>query len=625
MPCWKPPMPGSAMSPAEARGAPPAEAQGAPPADARGAPPADATGALTAWVAALAAALDGPDPAAAATLFAEECYWRDLLAFTWTIRTLEGRPAIAAMLARRAGPVQARGWVVESAKQVNGDIEGWIVFETATARCRGHVRLKEARCFTLLTAARALHGHEEAEGPTRERGAPLPGAADRRPWLERRTAEAAALGHQTQPYVLIVGGGQGGLGLAARLKRLGVPALVIDTHPRPGDNWRRRYKSLCLHDPVWYDHMPYIPFPAHWPVFTPKDKLGDWLEMYARVMELDCWNSTTCRQAAYDKASKTWTVEVERDGARITLHPAQLVLATGMAGLPQRPDFPGMDRFLGQQHHSSRHEGGAAYAGKRVVVVGSNNSAHDICADLVEHGADVTMLQRSSTLVVKTDTMLRRGWGALYSEEAVAAGIDTDTADLLAASIPYRVMPRLQRPVWAGIATEDAAFYDRLRAAGFLLDFGEDESGLALKYLRRGSGYYIDVGASELIADGAIRLRSDAGLRAIEPEGVRLDDGSLLPADVIVYATGYGSMNGWAELLISKDVADRVGPCWGLGSGTARDPGPWLGELRNMWVPTAQEGLWFHGGNLAQSRHYSRYLALQLLARFAGIPTPVYA
>jgi putative flavoprotein involved in K+ transport len=145
-----------------------------------------------------------------------------------------------------------------------------------------------------------------------------------------------------------------------------------------------------------------------------------------------------------------------------------------------------------------------------------------------------------------------------------------------------------------------------------------------MKYVRRGSGYYIDVGASDLIADGRIKLRSGVGIERIKRHSVILTDGSELPADLIVYATGYGSMNGWAAKLISQEVADRVGKCWGLGSGTAKDPGPWEGELRNMWKPTRQPGLWFHGGNLAQSRFYSQYLALQLKARQAGIPTPVY-
>ncbi len=586
---------------------------------------ADPANELQKWVDDFAAALTTPDPAAASALFAEDGYWRDLIAFTWTLRTFQGRQAIQGMVHARATTIGAHGWTTDGATEKNGIVEGWISFQTRVATCRGYVRLKSGLCWTLLTAGRDLIGHEEAQGATRERGAPLPGATDRRSWLERRTEEHSRLGHENQPYVLIVGGGQGGLALGARLKRLGVPALVIDTHERPGDNWRSRYRSLCLHDPVWYDHMPYLPFPAHWPVFTPKDKLGDWLEMYAKVMELDCWNSTSCTAATHDAEQGVWTVKLNRCGTEVTLRPTHLVLATGMAGMPQLPDFPGMSSFRGTQHHSSQHRGGAAYAGQKVVVIGSNNSAHDICADFWEHGADVTMVQRSSTLVVRTETMLRRGWGALYSEEAVQAGIDTDKADLLAASLPYGVLPDLHRPLWEAIAAEDAEFYDRLRAAGFLLDFGEDGTGLSLKYLRRGSGYYIDVGASELIASGAIKLRSDSAVSEIVPEGVKLADGSVLEAELIIYATGFGSMNNWAEKLISKEVADAVGPCWGLGSNTARDPGPWEGELRNMWKPTAQPALWFHGGNLAQSRHYSRYLALQLKARFEGIPTPVYS
>ena len=580
---------------------------------------------LQAWLDTFSQALAAGDADAVAALFADDCYWRDLVAFTWTLRTLEGRGAIHAMVQARAASVRPSGWTLDGAvKHSNGVVESWFTFETATARGRGHLRLKDGRCWTLLTAARELKGHEERQGPTREMGVLPPGAADRRTWLERRADTARRLGHEEQPYCLIVGGGQGGLGLGARLKQLGVPTLIIDVHERPGDNWRKRYKSLCLHDPVWYDHMPYLPFPAHWPVFTPKDKLGDWLEMYAKIMELDCWNSTRCIGAEYDSGEKRWTVQVDRAGEVLTLRPTHLILATGQAGVPRMPVIPGMETFRGEQHHSSAHPGGEAYAGKRCVVIGSNNSAHDICADLYEHGASVTMLQRSSTLVVRSETFVRANYVALYSEAAVAAGIDVDQADLIAASMPYHLAADVQRPIWQRIAEEDADFYDRLRAAGFLLDFGEDGSGLGLKYLRRGSGYYIDVGASELIASGAIGLRSDSPVAAITPEGVQLEDGSLLPADLIVYATGYGSMNGWAERLISKAVADAVGPCWGVGSGTSGDPGPWQGELRNMWKPTAQEALWFHGGNLAQSRHYSRYLALQLKARFEGIPTPVY-
>ncbi len=402
-----------------------------------------------------------------------------------------------------------------------------------------------------------------------------------------------------------------------------MPAIVVDRHERPGDQWRKRYKSLCLHDPVWYDHLPYLPFPQNWPVFAPKDKIGDWLESYTRVMEVPYWSKTTCLSASFDEAEQRWTVEVDRDGERVTLRPTQLVLATGMSGKPSVPTLPGQDVFRGEQHHSSAHPGPDRYVGKRAVVIGSNNSAHDICKALVENGVDTTMVQRSSTHIVRSDSLMDLGLGDLYSERAVNSGMTTEKADLTFASLPYRILHEFQIPIYDAIRERDKDFYDRLAAAGFDLDWGEDNSGLFMKYLRRGSGYYIDVGASDLIADGTIKL-AHGQVDHLTEDSVVLADGTVLPADVVVYATGYGSMNGWAADLIGQDVADKVGKVWGLGSDTLKDPGPWEGEQRNMWKPTRQDNLWFHGGNLHQSRHYSLYLALQLKARYEGIPTPVY-
>lgn len=579
-----------------------------------------------AWLAALERACDACDSQAAAALFVDVSFWRDLVAFTWNITTMEGRDGIASMLFANLARVAPHAFAVDGdATEADGIVDAWFTFETAVARGKGHLRLQGAKCWTLLTTATELKGYEERRGATREKGAEHGAARDRKSWLDRQMAEATQLGYTRQPHVIIVGGGQGGIALAARLRRLDVPTIVIEKNARAGDSWRNRYKSLCLHDPVWYDHLPYMPFPEHWPVFAPKDKLGDWLEMYTRVMELNYWTSSECRSATYDAAKGEWTVVVNRDGTDVTLHPKELVLATGMSGIANVPTYAGAETFAGVQCHSSKHAGGEAFVGKKCVVIGSNNSAHDICADLWEHGADVTMVQRSSTHIVKSESLMEHALGGLYSEAAVAAGMTTEKADLTFASIPYRIMADLQKPVYAKIAEQDAEFYDRLRAAGFMLDFGDDDSGLFMKYLRRGSGYYIDVGASELIADGHVKLKSGVGVTAIEPHAVVLSDGTKLEADLIVYATGYGSMNGWAAKLISQDVADIVGKCWGFGSSTTKDPGPFEGELRNMWKPTRQPGLWFHGGNLHQSRHYSLYLALQLKARQVGIPTPVYA
>ena len=233
------------------------------------------------------------------------------------------------------------------------------------------------------------------------------------------------------------------------------------------------------------------------------------------------------------------------------------------------------------------------------------------------------MVQRSSTHIVKSDTLMDIGLGALYSEQAVAGGMTTEKADLAFASLPYRIMHEFQIPLYDQMRERDQDFYDRLEAAGFDHDWGDDGSGLFMKYLRRGSGYYIDVGSAELVANGDVKL-ARGQVKELTEDSVVLQDGTSLQADLVVYATGYGSMNGWAADLISPDVADKVGKVWGLGSDTTKDPGPWEGEQRNMWKPTQQAALWFHGGNLHQSRHYSLYLALQLKARYEGIPTPVY-
>ena len=577
------------------------------------------------WLSRFGAALDREDLAVAADMFEEDSYWRDLVSFTWNIKTLEGQESIKAMLQATLPDVQPSSWrIAGGAASVNGVTEGWFTFETASSRGRGHIRLRSGKCWTLLTTMTELKGFEEARGTTRIAGTEHGVFKNRQSWLERKAQEEAELGYKTQPYCVIIGGGQGGIGLGARLKRLDAPTIIIERNHRPGDSWRKRYKSLCLHDPVWYDHLPYLPFPDHWPVFSPKDQIGDWLEMYVKVMELNYWHSTECLRAHYDETTREWMVTVERAGKTVVLRPKQLVLATGMSGMPNVPEIPGAGSFKGVQHHSSQHPGPDDYAGKKCVVLGSNNSAHDICAALWEHGADVTMIQRSSTHVAKSDSLMELVLGPLYSESAVQAGITTDVADLLFASVPYKIMPTFHVPIYQEIARRDADFYERLRQAGFLLDFGDDGSGLFMKYLRRGSGYYIDVGASELIADGRIKLYSGVNIERIQEDSVVLTSGAVLPADLIVYATGYGSMNTWAARLISQEVADRVGKCWGLGSATAKDPGPWEGELRNMWKPTQQSALWFHGGNLHQSRHYSLYLALQIKARQAGLPTPVY-
>jgi putative flavoprotein involved in K+ transport len=577
-----------------------------------------------AWLASFSDKLGSGDITGALELFADDCYWRDLVAFTWNVKTMEGRADIAAMLSATLAATAPSHWHVTSASGSGAaPIEAWFTFATAVGKGSGIFRLEGGKCRTILTTLQSLDGYEEALGFTRAMGVRHGADRSRMTWSERRAQEEASFGNGADPYCLIIGGGQGGIMLGARLKQLGVPTVIIEKNAKAGDSWRNRYRSLVLHDPVWYDHLPYIPFPAHWPVFTPKDKMGDWLEMYVKVMELTYWGGTECMSASFDEAEKRWTVSLVRDGKPVILRPAQLVFATGAYGPPKFIELPGADAFRGEVIHSSQYSDGSRYAGKKVAVIGGASSAHDVAVDLWEAGADVTMVQRSPTTVVRSGTLMDLAFDT-YSEQAVADGIDVDKADMIAAATPFALQPEKQKALYDRIRERDADFYRKLEATGFLLDFGPDETGLMMKAYRTGSGYYVDVGASQLIIDGEIRIQPGVEIDRLTPTGIRFADGSQIEADAVIQSTGFHSMHEVVARIVSREAADGIGTCWGLGSGTRHDPGPWHGELRNMYKPVAQENLWFQGGNLALSRFFSKFVALQIKARMEGIDTPVY-
>jgi putative flavoprotein involved in K+ transport len=578
------------------------------------------------WLARLDGALTRRDIPAATELFLAESYWRDMVAFTWNVHTAEGREAIGGMLDACLHHARPAAWQIDGpARNHDGIVEATLTLETACGRGRGVVRLKDGLCWTMFTTLAELKGHEESILGRRVAGAaPDDYRPGRLPWNARRKSDAAELGVTRQPYCLIVGAGHCGLSLGARLKQLDVPTLLIDRQERPSDTWRNRYETLTVNSPSAADHMPYLPFPESWPAFPSKDQMANWLDAYAAVMDLDIWGGAECRRATFNEARDEWEVEIQRPGETVTLRPKQLVFATGLLGPARVPEFPGATSFKGRQLHSSEYRGGPSYQGRRCVVIGGDISAHDVCAALWEVGADVTMVQRSPTIVVRRESLLT-GFGQLYSDEAIERGLTPERADLLFASVPLRVMERQQAAAHDAIRRSDAAFYRKLEDAGFLLGHGEDGTGFVPQLFRRGSGYYVDIGASGLIANGDIKVRSRVSVEAITPHGLLLQDGSELPADVIIYATGYHRADGSGWQVLSDEVAARVGKIYGYGSGVAGDPGPWEGEIRNLWKPTQQRSLWFHVGGFVFSRFYSRVLALQIKARQVGLPTPVYA
>ena len=511
----------------------------------------------------------------ATTLFADTAVWRDYLAFQWDLQTYEGQPALQAALAAALPKHSCR--LIGEIEPLS-PTEFLFAFTGPHGTCQGLLELEGAQCTRLFTSL-------EDMGKTD----PIPA--------------------NVAPKILIIGAGQSGLALGARLADQGVPYLIVEQNERVGDNWRNRYESLILHDAAWANHLPFKPFPDDWPTFTPKDMMGDWLEGYAKSLDLNVACGTRVSNAKFDQTNGFWTVQLEGTDRPNSLHVPHIVFAVGTSGFAHTPEFPGADSFSGQQMHSSTYVSGAEFTGKNVAIVGATNSAHDIAVDLVKHGANPTLIQRSSTHVVPHKVYVEDILGTLYSPES---GNSLARSDFLSLATPMRRLEERARTLFSKIQTEWADFYDRLRGTGFAVDFAEDGTGIIGKYRRSASGYYIDVGGSQQVMNGDIAIRSNVGVDRIDADEIVLSDGSHLPSDVIIYATGFGSMEEWVARLIDQPTANKIGRCWGYGSGYRGDPGPWEGELRNMWKPTAQQGLWFMGGNLAQARMYSHYLALQL-------------
>ncbi|KAJ5437897.1 uncharacterized protein N7458_008895 [Penicillium daleae] len=579
----------------------------------------------TAVVEQLNKALEKEDTATVAQLFLENSYWRDHLCLSWDFRTIKGREAVSRFVTGSSSSIRIEldhssafrsphNGPIDGFGEVHG-VEFFIKVTTNFGIGQGVVRLaqegNEWRIFTISTTLLELTGHEEAINFRRPVGVKHGEQQGRQNWQDRRTADSNYI--NKDPTVLIVGAGQGGLTAAARLKMLNVDTLVIDREDRIGDSWRRRYHQLVLHDPVWYDHLPYLNFPSNWPIFTPKDKLAEFFESYVKLLELNVWTQTELKSASYDEGKRQWTVILERkseDGTTETrtLHPHHVIQATGHSGKKNMPTFKGAENFKGDLIcHSSEFRGAKPDShGKKAIVIGSCNSGHDIAQDYVEKGYEVTMVQRSSTLIVTSDSIVNIGLKGLYEE----AGPPTEDSDAYLWSIPPELFKAQQVKVFEVIAKNDAKTLDGLEKVGFKVDRGPMDAGLLVKYFQRGGGYYIDVGGSQLVAEGKIKIKQGQEISEVLPNGLQFADGSELEADEIVFATGYQNMRTQARTIFGDEIADRVGDVWGLDSE---------GEFRTMWRRSGYPGFWFMGGNLALCRYYSRLLALQIKALEEGI------
>ncbi|MFC7478078.1 flavin-containing monooxygenase [Dankookia sp. GCM10030260] len=569
------------------------------------------------WLDAFEAALASRDAARIGALFHADSHWRDILAFTWHLTPVAGRDSIAARLAAEQARTAAQGFHLpqgrkppRQVKRLGIDsVEAIFEFTTADGRGAGLIRLSPSpagdgtmKAWLLSTTLEALHGHEERIGENRPTGAAYSRNFGGDNWADMRRKAAAYA--DREPAVLVIGAAQAGLSIAARLNQLGVDTLVVEQLPRIGDSWRKRYHSLALHNSIHLNHLPYMEFPPTWPKYIPKDMLGNWFEFYADAMEINCWTGTEFVAGTWDEAAKCWTARLKcADGSERIVRPRHLVFANGVSSYPMLPELSGLGDFKGQILHSEGFDSGAGWEGKNALILGTGSSANDIALDLHSHGVNTTLIQRGSTTVVSIDPSARLN-EAIWDE-----GGPLEDCDLIVSSATPPLIIKAYKSVTKRMLELDREMIEGLKGIGFKHDVGEDETGHQMKYFRRGGGYNLDAGSSELMIKGQLGLLQYDRIERFTAAGALLKDGSTVPADLIVLATGYYPQEELVRRAIGDAMLDRIGPVWGIGED---------GELNNMFKRTPQQGLWFIAGGLAQCRINSKYLALQIKAMELG-------
>lgn len=568
------------------------------------------------WLSAFETALASRDVAQIGTLFHEDCHWRDVLAFTWHMTPVAGRQNVASRIAEEQARTVAHGFHLPSGRRPPRNVkrlgiesvEAIFAFETVDGRGAGIVRLSpahdsgEMKAWLLSTTLEALDGHEEKIGANRPTGAAYSRNFGGDNWADIRRKAVAY--EDREPTVLVIGAAQSGLSIAARLNQLGVDTLVVEKWPRIGDSWRKRYHSLALHNSIHLNHLPYMEFPPTWPKYIPKDMLGNWFEFYADVMEINCWTDTEFVAGTWDETEKCWTARLKRsDGTERVVRPRHLVFANGVSSYPMMPDLPGLEDFAGEVIHSEGFNSGADWRGKNALILGTGSSANDIALDLYSHGVRTTLIQRGSTTVVSIDPSARLN-EAIWDE-----GGALEDCDLVVSSAPPPLVIKAYKAVTKRMIELDKELIEGLKSIGFKHDIGEDETGHQMKYFRRGGGYNLDAGSSALLAKGELGLLQYELIERFTRDGALLKDGSTVPADLIVLATGYYPQVELVRRALGQEIVERIGPVWGIGAD---------GELSNMYKRTPQQGLWFIAGGLAQCRINSKYLALQIKAMELG-------
>ncbi len=570
------------------------------------------------WVASFEAAIKNADAAGLMSLLCDPAYLRDNGALTWDFRQFRGSGEVVATLLSVADEIQPSRFRLSEiwpAPQLMGAGESAYVeafFDFDTRHGSGVMTMNAApgqnapggmKGRALFTRLEGLQSIKRQSPHPRGRGytPDFPGQT----WKQNR--DAMRRHENDDPDVLVIGAGQSGLTTAAYLRTFGVSVLVIDRYPHVGDSWAKRYDALALHNPVEMNGFPFLNFPPHYPEYLSKDLMGEWLDLYSRYMDLNVWTGTEFLGAQFDNRDARWTASVRRaDGAERQLRPAHIVLATGgIGGKPYMPNLPGLNTFAGPVLHSSQYVKASDRDIHKAIIVGVATSAHDIARDLTEAGVEVTMLQRGPVVITNVATANLAYAGYLDRQTPTALvdlryGIGLINTLRERASQAYHKMAK----------EKDRALLERLERAGLRLGDGVNGQGFLDLFLRTGGGYYLNTGTSEFIANGAIKIEQFERFVEFVPEGARMEDGTIVKAELVVLATGYQNRKTEVAEAFGTEVAERVGDIARLN-----EEGEWAG----MWCQTGQRGLWFNGGGINQMRPGSERLALLIKADLDGL------
>ncbi|PVH81485.1 FAD/NAD(P)-binding domain-containing protein [Cadophora sp. DSE1049] len=542
--------------------------------------------------------------------FVKDAVWRDIFALTGTLRTFYSASSISTAWRETTKRAKAGSYILDPASarivplpQGSSWIETRFAFETnATPQttCTGIMNLVPGldgkwRIWVLRSILEQLKsaGNVDSLEPVGDVNGTTNGY------------------HEPTHYdCVIIGGGQAGLSTAGRMKALGISYVVLDKNQNIGDNWKTRYRSAKLHTSREYAHLPFErTFSSRYQEFLSKDDMAEGYQIWVAKFDINVWLDTMPISGTWDSTKETWTLQIRREGNEQSITCSYIVVAGGAGGqVPKMPSYPNREAFDGAVLHSAEYRDASQWKGKHGIVIGTANTAHDVAVDMVEAGlSSVTMIQRSKTYVLPVEYYMK------ISSLSYNATNPTTTADRSSQTQPLAILDLISQVALHTSARQEPERFDALERAGFILDrWGSIQHCL----YARGGGHYIDVGGSEMVAKGLIKVKSDALPTRYLKDGLEFSDGTHLKADVIVFATGFeGNMRYLVKEIFGDELAELMGDYWGLDRE---------GELKGAFKPCGHPAMWYHGGTIGQARYYSRFLALQIKARSLGMPLPLY-